>query len=617
LLLEALARHLGDDEPVDLFSAKKIRKNYLTNEDEKGDRFFKLLLTENDRETLKALLTQRDPAEYKNSESVRVAENFNFFDAKIAKYPELIPALCVGLSKLTIVDISLDQTHDNPQLIFESMNSTGKALSQADLIRNFVLMGLDPDLQTELYRNYWRPMEISFGQQAYADQFDWFMRHYLTVKTGDIPRVGDIYEAFKIYASDKGPLSESSKGLLQEIQRFARYYGNVVLGHESDFELKQAFSEIINELKISATLPFLLALYEDYDSGALARGDFLSALRLTESYVFRRSIVEIPTNSLNKTYAEFMKHVDKARYLESIEAHYQLMPSYRRFPGDSEFVEKLKSKNLYNIYIRNYWLRRLENFGRKEPIAVENYTIEHLLPQNPNLSAEWQTDLGLDWADIQSKYLHTLGNLTLTAYNSEYSDYAFAKKRDMDGSGLRYSPLHLNTGLGQVEVWDETSIQDRASRLAELALRVWGKPSLAPEVLDQYQPREMSVRASYTYEDHEFLKREDVYGLFSSLKREILNLDPAVVEEVKKVYIAFKAESNFVDVVPQASGLRLTLNLTADELDDPDGLSRDLHGLGRPGNGETEVRVESFDDIPRAMGLIRQAFDKQMSPTEG
>jgi len=194
LLLEALCRHLGDSEPMEGFSAKKLRNYYLLNPLEDGEKSYKLLLTQTDKDTLTALVRQRGlPIEH----SLRIEQNFDFFDMQVKALKDDLVPLCRGLSKLVIVDVSLNREQDNPQLIFESMNSTGRELSQADLIRNYVLMGLEPKLQTELYEQHWRPMELGFGQEGYGAYFDAFMRHYLTVKTGDIPNVRAVYEAFR------------------------------------------------------------------------------------------------------------------------------------------------------------------------------------------------------------------------------------------------------------------------------------------------------------------------------------------------------------------------------------------------------------------------------------
>lgn len=606
LILEALARRLGDDEPIDGFSAEKIRSYYLLNPLEKGDRRYKLLLTQTDRDSLIAILEQRSlPPKY----SLRIDENFTFFKRQInALGSDLIP-LCLGLAKLIIVDISLSREQDNPQLIFESMNSTGRELTQADLIRNFILMGLDTGHQTQLYENHWRPMELSFGQEAYGSHFDAFMRHYLTLKTGEIPKIRAVYEAFKAYARSPEVAEDGVNALVADIHAYANYYCAMALGKEHDNELAVAFQDL-RELKVDVAYPFLLELYHDYLQARLSKNGFIKTLRLIESYVFRRAVCAIPTNSLNKTFANFGRALKKDRYLESIQAHFLLLPSYRRFPSDVEFEREIKVRDLYNFRSRSYWLRRLENYRRKERVSVDEYTVEHILPQNENLSQAWRDVLGPNWKRIQEAWLHTLGNLTLTGYNTEYSDRPFPEKRDMKG-GFRESPLHLNQGLAQIEVWNEDAIQSRAQRLARMAVVVWKAPNLLTEVLDGYRQK-TTRQAGYTISDHPHLASGPIRELFEAFREEVLALDPCVTEEFLKLYVAYKAETNFVDVVPQKSRLRLSLNVEFHEVYDPRNLCKDVTNLGRWGNGDVEVGLSKLEDLPYVMGLVRQAFEKQM-----
>jgi uncharacterized protein with ParB-like and HNH nuclease domain/predicted transport protein len=604
LLIEALARSLGSSEPLEGFSANKLRNYYLLNPLEDGERRYKLLLSQTDKDSLIALLEQRArPKDH----SLRIEANFDFFKKRIGETKHEIVALCKGLSKLVIVDISLNRDQDNPQLIFESLNSTGRELSQADLIRNFILMGLEPKLQNRLYEEHWRPMEMDFGQEAYTTHFDGFMRHYLTVKTGDIPNVRQVYEAFKQYArSDKVKDIET---LVADIHTFAGYYCAMALGAEKDAVLKVAFQDL-RELKVDVAYPFLLELYHDYASGLMTREELHQVVRLIESYVFRRAVCGIPTNSLNKTFATFTRVLKKDRYLESIQAHFSLLPSYRRFPDNEEFKRELMTKDLYNFRSRSYWLRRLENFGRKERVLVDEYTIEHIMPQNENLSAKWRDDLGPDWERIQKTYLHTLGNLTLTGYNSDYSDRPFAEKRDKPEKGFASSPLRLNKGLGTLTVWDEQAIRQRAERLAEEAAKVWTAPNLATEILQTYKLQ--PVAGSYGIEDHPHLMTNTLFPIFQAFRKQVLTLDPCVTEEFLKLYVAYKAETNFVDVVPQAKRLRLSLNMAFHEIHDPKGLCKDVSNLGRWGNGDVEIGLASLEELPYVMGLVRQSFEKQM-----
>lgn len=614
LLIAALAKHFetqGLGELLEAFSNKKLRNYYLLNPDEEGERHFKLILSETDKETLLAILQNTPmPAEA----SSRITENYALFQELIAANQGELEAMCQGLAKLVIVDVSLDRAQDNPQLIFESMNSTGLELSQADLIRNFILMGLEPKLQTELYKTYWRPMERAFGQAAYVVHFDAFMRHYLTAKTGEIPNVREVYVAFKTFARG---LNGDTRDLVADIHAYASYYCAMALGTETDASLKQAFHDL-RELKVDVAYPFLLDVYHDYKQGRLTSEEVLRIVRLVESYVFRRAICAIPTNSLNKTFAGMSRTLKKDRYLESVQAAFLLLPSYRRFPSDDEFQRDVKVRDLYNFRSRSYWLRRLENHGRKERVMVEDYTIEHILPQNEALSKEWQAELGSDWQRIQQDWLHTLGNLTLTGYNSEYSDHPFAYKRDQvsdkEGNpvGFAHSPLKLNLGLGKVSQWNESAIKARADRLAADAAKVWGTPQLADDVLDAYRPAAAKPGQQYSVVDHTHLVTGPMRDLFETLRKSVLALDPCVNEEFLKLYVAYKAETNFVDVVPQAKRLLLVLNLGIDNIEDPKGLCRDISNIGRWGNGDVEIGLSSAEELPYVMGLIRQSFDRQM-----
>jgi uncharacterized protein with ParB-like and HNH nuclease domain/predicted transport protein len=604
LLLEALARIIGDEEPMEGFSAEKLRNYYLLNHLEDGDKKYKLILSKNDKTSLVNLLTQEDlPTDY----SIRVKENFDYFYKKIEAQKDNLKNICKGLAKLVIVDISLNREQDNPQLIFESLNSTGKELSQADLIRNFILMGLEPDLQSRLYTNYWLPMEDGFGQEAYAKYFDSFMRHYLTVKTSEIPKEREIYDAFKLYS--RTPEIGGIESLIADVKKFATYYCAIFLESEQDKELKLAFKDL-KELKVDVSLPFLLNLYSDYEDGILVKEDFLKTIRLTESYVFRRAICNIPTNSMNKTFATFFKSIKKDDYLESVLANFITLPSYRRFPDDAEFKRELQIRDIYNFRSRSYWLRRLENFNRKERVPVDEFTIEHVLPQNVNLSREWIDELGEDWERIQDTYLHTLGNLTLTGYNSEYSDKPFVDKKNMKG-GFIESPIKLNTFIAKQEHWREKEIKERAKLLSELAINVWQVPILDKSIIDKYAPAK-EVATTYSIKDHPHLEGGLIEEIFNRLRREILSIDPCISEQFLKLYVAYKAETNFVDIVPQATRLRLSLNLDYPEINDPKGACKDVTNLGRWGNGNVEVGVSKLEDIPYVMGLVRQSFEKQM-----
>jgi len=292
-----------------------------------------------------------------------------------------------------------------------------------------------------------------------------------------------------------------------------------------------------------------------------------------------------------------------------VRAHFLLLPSYRRFPTDDEFQREVQIKDLYNFRSRSYWLRRMENHDRKERVPVDEYTIEHILPQNENLSAQWKADLGPEWERIQKTCLHTLGNLTLTGYNLELSDRPFIEKRDMKG-GFAESPLRMNQGLAKLDGWTEEAIRERGGRLAAQAASVWPAPSLPADVLDAYKPKARAT--GYSIKDHPPLITGALRDVFEAFRKQVLALDPCVTEEFLKLYVAYKAETNFVDIVPQAKRLRLSFNIAFPEISDPKGICRDVSGLGRWGNGDVEIGLTSLDELPYVMGLVRQSFEKQM-----
>lgn len=485
LLLAALAEHLDalpedEREPVMGFAPAKIRGHYLTNVYESGDRYFKLLLSKNDRDALKAIINR---APIPKNES-KIPANYQLFkNLLVAPSTDLVD-VCRGLNKLVVVDVRLARGVDDPQLVFESMNSTGKKLSQADLIRNFVLMDLPPSHQERMYEDYWFPMEREF-QGADEKLFDEFVRHYLTLKTGQIPRLDDIYDAFKAYAFEVDGVGQTRDELVVELHQHAMWFVAMALGRETSQRLSRLFAEF-DQLTASVVFPFLLRLYSDYSSGVLPENDFATILEGVIAYIFRRAVCGIPSNSHNKTFASLGNTIDPANYVESVWGRLLTLPAYKRFPSDDEFIDALRTTDLYNFRRAPYLFRKLENHGRKEEVSTAEYTIEHIMPQNENLSLAWQHDLGEDWQQVHATYLHTLGNLTLTGYNPEYSDRPFAEKRDMPG-GFKESPLFLNRGLGQIETWNAQQIEARAERLARQAVDVWKRPELSDATLARYR----------------------------------------------------------------------------------------------------------------------------------
>ncbi|BES61132.1 DUF262 and DUF1524 domain-containing protein [Dysgonomonas capnocytophagoides] len=601
LLIAALADFLKNNEVEIDTTYSKLQNYYLFNSQEDNELRYKLLLTKRDKDTYLNLIKGIEQPE---KHSIRIVENYNYFRDSINS--SNVADVYNGLLRLFIVNVALEKDKDNPQLIFESMNSTGLDLSQADLIRNYILMRRGIDEQAELYEKYWFPMEQSYGND-YTTLFDKFVRDYLAVKTGSIPKIGFVYEAFKSYVKNTNSI-DIITDVVKDIHKFSKYYVNMVIHKEPDAVLKESFKRI-SQLKVDVSYPYLLPVYNDYNDGIISKEEFNEVICMVENYVFRRVICGIPTNSLNKTFENLYKSVNKDNYIESVKASFLLLDGYKRFPNDVEFENALMVKDVYNLRNRNYMFSKLENYKRKEVVNISDYTIEHIMPQNPDLREEWKLMLGDNWQDIQDKYLHTLGNLTLTGYNSELSDRPFAEKKTIEG-GFNDSPLRMNEYLRTVNKWDKDEIEKRAEELAEKAKTVWTIPFLPDEILSSYKPDE-NTPVIYTVNSYEYLNGE-MLELYKELRKRILNINPAVREEFKKLYIAFKAETNFVDIVPQKSRLRLSLNLSFDEVIDPKGLCKDVSDLGRWGNGDVEVGISHLNELNDVLELIQQAFDKQM-----
>ena len=593
LLLSALGRAIegqNDDIGID---RSRLEGYYLFNDKEDGALRHKQLLTPHDKDTLIQLLEDGDAVD----DTSLLVKNYRFFENQLRRTdPETIYN---GLQKLMIVDIALDPRSDNPQLIFESLNSTGLNLSQADLIRNYVLMGQEPAFQQRLYETYWYPMEQSFGTH-YAKRFDLFIRNYLTLKMRQIPNKKRVYESFKRYMAGKEQ-PEALEAIIREIVRYSEHYVRIALLEEADRELR-ACLEDIHSLSVEVTFPFLLDIYEDYTQERLDKEEVIELLRLIESYVCRRAICEVPTHSLDTFLITLMGQIDKDDYLQSLKVAFSRMTGTGRFPSDQEFKREFLIKDVYNLRICNYLLRRLENYGRKEPIRVEDYTIEHVMPQT--LSEEWQEELGEDWREAHDKYLHTIGNLTLTGYNSELSNSTFIDKQLMEG-GFRYSPLRLNESLREAEQWDETAIADRAERLLEKACKIWPHHGIFQEI--------PSIRnTDWTLVDHRHLTGE-MMELFQQLQQRIQELDASVREQITKHYIAYTLRTIFVSIMPQANRLLLSLNLSFSDINDPQGLCRDMTNIGHLARGDVDVGISSTDQLDYIMFLIRQAFEQQMT----
>ncbi|GAA7018899.1 DUF262 and DUF1524 domain-containing protein [Helicobacter pylori] len=602
LLLIALKDHLNDE-----VKRKEIEDHYLINSDKNGDEKFRLILSESDRDTLLSLIDKdrRKPSE----PSSKIMENFKLFEEWIRKNTNQLGTIFKGLEKLTIVWIALKKEKDDPQLIFESMNSKGMELAQTDLIRNYIVMETEVKKQEDFYNQYWRAMEENFKQSEKQskreDLFNKFVRHYLTIKIGKAPNEKRVYEAFKDYQQKEGIEIED---LLKDLQKYCGYFCQIKFKKEDDKDLNKALGFLV-DLEMDVIYPLLLELYSDYSDGVLSKDDFRRSIALIESYICRRAVCGLGTNSLNKVFPSFTRHIQKDEYFKSLKAHFGSLTNNQKFPNDDEFKDRLITIAFYNKFKKKTkcFLERLENFDTKEPVNTQECTIEHIMPQTLNL--EWERDLGENFQAIHDKYLHTIGNLTLTGYNQEYSNNSFQEKRDME-KGFKQSPLKLNQSLKDLESFGEKEIEKRANDLADWALKIWTYPKLDAETLEKYKQKGKREKKVYDLSSYKFGSHSR--ELFDILSKEIKALDERITEKFNQEYISYKFGKNFVDIVVQTKDLKLYLNMPFNELQDEKNLARDMTNKGHLGNGDIEVKLETKEDIPYCLGLIRQALEKQM-----
>ena len=523
LVLHRLAIELKDESLV-----SEINETYLINKFAPEDEKLKLRPTENNDKAIKYLL-RSDPNEEFISFS-KVIDNFNYFKERVTE--ENFEFVLKGLSKLMFVEISLDREKDAPQRIFESLNSIGLELSQADLIRNYILMGLNRRDQNKIYNNYWEIIEkLAKDETLNTSKVSDFIRDYLTLVNNKIPNKSKVYLEFKT----KFPTTnlEDLENILIPIKSLVKFYNKLINPkNESDNEIRTQL-EYINRLEINVAYPFLMKVYEDYSENIIDKETFIAILDFIQSFTWRRFIVGLPTNALNKIFMTLYEKIDSENYFLSLQQWLLKRPGSQRFPKSKEVIESLKLKDVYNIKSKNrtYLLERLENFENKEPVIIEgnsDITIEHIFPQNPE--PKWKVDLGAEEYNlIKENYLNTIGNLTLSGNNGKLGNKSFIFKRDLEKAGYKDSRLWLNKYLSNADKWNQTEIETRFDLLAKRFLNIWKYPDI--ELVERDENNEVNI---FEAEDPKFKKLE--YAIFFDQKLEISQVAKLYLEVFKQLF---------------------------------------------------------------------------------
>lgn len=489
LIMAALARYLVENpeaQNIIDYDAEYIVNEYLFNVNRKGEMRYKLLLTDDDDKIYKKIIDNILPKdEFKfndNDKSSKLFKSYELFRKTINE--ENVEAIWRGIDKLYIVSLDLGEDgEDSPQAIFESLNSTGKELNSTDLIRNFLLMDLSPEEQESIYYNYWRPIEKVFENNK--ESFDEFIKHYLIIQYNNII-YGDIYDAFKKFR--KQERFKTIEDLVKDVYKYWEFFKKIIFNEEKNSKLKQSFKSI-NQLPYNIIRPFIIRLYEDYEKGNLKLEEFIEIINYTESYMVRRAICDRDSQSLNAVFAKMYKRLDPDNYLESYKYVLSSRIGKTSIPDDDEFEKYFVNVDLYHSKgINRYVLLKLTNFNSKELTDIGECNIEHIMPQNPNLSEEWKEELGPDWEEIHTNYLHVVGNLTLTGSNSELGDKPFMEKRKMHG-GFDESTINLNSYFKNVSHWNKDEIIKRSNILFEYAKEIWKYPYLSDETKAKYDDK--------------------------------------------------------------------------------------------------------------------------------
>ena len=512
LLLIAMvnAFKVGDIQATDGKLVDKIFKRYLVDEYQEDERKVKLKPIKKDMDAFDALLYKPKEQYLKGS---NVTRNYEFFYDKIVKSGLTMDELFETIKKLEVINIKLDED-DDPQLIFESLNSTGLDLSEADKIRNYLLMSLAPAEQDDLYTRYWNPIEESTKYDPSS-----FVRDYLTMKQGKIGRIDKIYFIFKEYAENE---RIGRAELLEEMHHYAKIYSQIDNANMGTEKINRKLNQVRN-LDSTVAYPFYMAFFDYAEKNGLSDEEKYRVLDIVEAYWARRIICNLPSNALNKVFAtlhrDVLNNMNKAvegtnpTYTEVL--IYLLLKKGRSsvFPKDDEVKEDFATRQVYKMpaNLRMFILERMENRDSKEchdvvkQLTEKTISIEHIMPQT--LSDKWKDALGEEWERIHQQYLHTMANLTLTGYNSQYSNLAFLEKRDME-KGFNDSAFRLNNYVKSCDQWTEVEMKQRQHDLLEVFMRLWPMPSTT------FEPAKREIEsASIEDDDYEFTGKK-IQGYF-------------------------------------------------------------------------------------------------------
>lgn len=454
------------DLSQDKWEKEEIFENFLINKI-RGSNKLKLKPIKNDNEIFEKLLNNKELDKNKNS---RILINYTLFKNHIKNSDISIGKYFQAFRRIWIVYIELDREKDDPQLIFESINSTGLSLSEADLIRNFILMDKKHEEQNYLFEEYWSKIEKLLTSEKISS----FIRDYLTMKENNIPKQNEVYISFKKYLLKSNINIED---LLKDLLYYSNIYSKFLYLNYDNKEIGRIIKEL-QDLKVTVAFPYLLNLFSDLDKSIIDDVILIKSIKLIRNYIFRRLICEYNTNTLNKVFMVLHKELVsienyKNNYYEYLVSVLIEKRGTAMFPKNEEFKQYFITKDIYKFKNKNYLLYSLESFDNKELVPFADLTVEHIMPQK--LTTKWEIELGNKSKEAHEKYLHNIGNLTLSGYNSNLSNKSFIDKKEI----IKTSGIKLNKYFDNIDNWNKEEIEKRAKFLYEnIALNIWKFPTI-------------------------------------------------------------------------------------------------------------------------------------------
>ncbi len=506
-----------DSEVIEKMIEEFLFNRISTEEDKR-----KLILSKRDDVVFNKLIKNLNLSE--QDKKKELYQCYQFFVNEIKE--ENVDWLYRGLYRLSLVAIELEQNIDDPQLVFETINSTGQLLTDAEKIKNWLFMWLPKNEQKKIHEKIWEPMEEEFGDK-FNEDFSLFVWRYLILKNGR-GKKRRVYEDFKEHTIRVADIAGKIK-LIKEIQVFSQYYLNIALGKEQDRDLHKAFQCCL-DIKIPQAYPLFLGLYDDYQKEIINRSEFLLILDYIESFIIRKVLFTGRKEGFNQVFASLYSKINKNRYIISFKSEITKLSGKNKFRNNDQFLEDFTSNHIIQD-VRNYILRRMEEEldRNRERLIPPRLTVEHIMPQEIENSNDWKEMIGEDWERIHNKYLNTIGNLTLTGYNSEYGNRSFQYKKEHQ-NGFNHSPLRLNDFLKIIDYWNVDTITKRAEILSQTAKNIWKYPHIDNQEATELSLNEKDSTLSASQKKHlDFWKRFQDYsktrqrGTELSYEKAILN----------------------------------------------------------------------------------------------